>query len=75
MRRGSKRIRAPEAGGACCAGAGTKKNCSTAQRTTTNTLIRMKPCKGMRGIVVENRVSMKATLERGAEITRPMTFG
>ena len=60
IRRGSKRIRAPDAGGACCCGLADKQSCATTQKIPRNKLNRKMHRKRMRGIVVENLMSMKA---------------
>ena len=58
--RGSRRIRAPDAAGACCWGRANEQSCATTQTIPRNKLNRRKRRKGMRGIVVENLMPMKA---------------
>ena len=60
MRRGSRRIRAPDAAGASCCGRANEQSCATTQTIPRNKLNRKRRRKGMRGIVVENVMPMKA---------------
>src|SRR6266850_2645548 len=61
--RGSRRIRAPDAAGAFCCGRANEQSCATTQTIPRNKLNRKKCRKGMRGIVVENLMPMKAMQE------------
>src|SRR5712664_775303 len=52
--RGSRRIRAPDAAGACCCGRANEQSCAITQIIPRNKPNRKKRRKGMRRIVVEN---------------------
>src|SRR6266850_5842676 len=75
IRRGSRRIRAPDAAGACCCGRANEESCATTQTIPRNKPNRKKRRKDMRGIVVENLMPMKAVRANLSKIGRMRRLG
>src|SRR6266850_951779 len=73
--RGRRRIRAPDAAGACCCGRANEQSCATTQIIPRNKPNRKKRRKGMRGIVVENLMPMKAVRWNLRKIGRMKRLG